>query len=266
MTVESTAALIELARNAARKYQNGGHPNTAEVFMLSAQEIEKLAGLVEELNALVYAPGDWKCDACGYVESKRILSALDGSVGASAEAALPCPNDGQFMRRLTWKEIAESATERAMKEVAGAKRLREDTERLDWLEDQVRTRCVALHGNPPAGLQPEFTASVHLNGLGYTPWAKLPDASGALRAAIDLARTPLPTWREPAVAEPTEHSCAHCGRRCECADGEDGCSHCAETAADEQDDEIACPVGDPDCLSGDDESHDGCEPPEARIP
>lgn len=57
-------------------------------------------------------PGEWTCDKCGYGESRRILSAIDGSVGVQPMAVDPrCPNDGERLRALTWRELARSQSE-----------------------------------------------------------------------------------------------------------------------------------------------------------
>lgn len=88
-----------------------------EIRWRFAQLEQRAAGL----EALAYAPGDWACPTCGFVESKRTLHAPTGYVGVSDAAALPCPNDGQFMARLTWKQhatnvqaIAEDLLQRAV--------------------------------------------------------------------------------------------------------------------------------------------------------
>jgi hypothetical protein len=57
-----------------------------------------------------YVPGDWVCPTCGFIQSMRTMNAHSGNVGVSHERALPCPNDGEYLVRLTWKRHAENVT------------------------------------------------------------------------------------------------------------------------------------------------------------
>lgn len=52
------------------------------------------------------APGNWQCDACGFVLHKRLMRASDGAVGIdTSEIEEPCPNDGNPLRPLKWEEM-----------------------------------------------------------------------------------------------------------------------------------------------------------------
>lgn len=57
-------------------------------------------------DQLEVIPGEWVCPECGYFESKAILNPSNGTSGPNPEPALPCPNDGEFMIPLTWKQHA----------------------------------------------------------------------------------------------------------------------------------------------------------------
>lgn len=89
--------------------------------------IHEAVAEVAKLQQLVYMPGDWVCDTCGFTQHSRTLHASTGDVSAPRfEEVQICPNkDGQPMRRVTWKEGSESnyeAGERFLKENATLKR------------------------------------------------------------------------------------------------------------------------------------------------
>lgn len=57
-------------------------------------------------------PGAWICDRCNFVLQKSILFAGDGSVAADTSPLNEvCPNDGQLMRPLTWREVNKQYSE-----------------------------------------------------------------------------------------------------------------------------------------------------------
>lgn len=87
---------------------------------------------------LVYVPGDWVCPKCGFVQSMRTLHADSGAVGTSPEVPLPCPNDGQYMERLTWKQHAQNATEVATMALEGERLAKKQA------EDMGRTLALVL--------------------------------------------------------------------------------------------------------------------------
>ena len=57
---------------------------------------------------LIYAPGQWECPKCKFYQVMNILAVNQGMVAADTKIADPCPNDGELMRRVTWKEICAS--------------------------------------------------------------------------------------------------------------------------------------------------------------
>jgi hypothetical protein len=84
------------------------------------------------MDDLIYVPGDWFCPKCSFRLHKRFLSVVDLSVGVDASAeAEPCPNDGELMQPLTWKQDAEEANRIALDLIKENRRLRA---RLDELE------------------------------------------------------------------------------------------------------------------------------------
>lgn len=92
---------------------------------------------VEELRQLVYMPGDWVCDKCGFEQHNRTLHARDGQVSAPRlEEIQTCPNDGQPMRRMTWKEGCESNYVAALRFMT------------DHDEVSKMARHIAQHGGP----------------------------------------------------------------------------------------------------------------------
>lgn len=69
-------------------------------------ESARLRESAEKLTAIAHVPGTWICPTCSYVEVRSVLSSTTGGIRASDVPALPCPNDGQFMERMTWKQRA----------------------------------------------------------------------------------------------------------------------------------------------------------------
>lgn len=68
--------------------------------------IDELDVVTRERDDAMYVPGTWVCPQCGFVQENLTLHALTGAVTVRADPALPCPNDGEFMRRLTWRDHA----------------------------------------------------------------------------------------------------------------------------------------------------------------
>lgn len=79
-------------------------------------------------TADIYVPGNWTCLKCGFALSQQTLSASTGEVGVTVAQVMQmngeiCPNDGQPMRRTTWRERAASNQawgESLMEDIIGA--------------------------------------------------------------------------------------------------------------------------------------------------
>lgn len=102
------------------------------------------------LSAEMYVPGLWHCRTCGFVQARSILSAATGEIHANPEIYTePCPNDGDVMFPMTWKEQcgkADAAFEtqlaRALKaEEALAKVNLENAALRDWKESAQRVEA-----------------------------------------------------------------------------------------------------------------------------
>lgn len=62
-----------------------------------------------------YVPGEWTCDACGFVMIKSIINAHSGNVGRDiGDHVECCPNDGMAMRRITMMEALREARDLTM--------------------------------------------------------------------------------------------------------------------------------------------------------
>lgn len=64
---------------------------------------------MDAIDELLYTPASFVCDKCGFRLEKRTMVAATGQVGVKIggeECGEPCPNDGEPMRRVTWKEQA----------------------------------------------------------------------------------------------------------------------------------------------------------------
>ena len=80
-----------------------------DVLVRSIRElIAELDAVTRERDEALYIPGTWICPTCGFVQEMLEMSATNGAVRPSTEPALPCPNDGEFMHRLTWRQHAKS--------------------------------------------------------------------------------------------------------------------------------------------------------------
>ena len=103
----------------AAKLDAAGGASLGRVFANSAATMyrEQLAerdAELAELRTLVYLPSTWRCKTCGYVQEKNFLDPRTGGVSANPEPALPCPNDGEYLVRETWKQHAEDCAERCI--------------------------------------------------------------------------------------------------------------------------------------------------------
>lgn len=87
---------------------------------------------MEADSSLVYVPGDWYCPMCGFRVHKRILNPVNLAIGIdTSEVAEACPNDGEQLQPLTWKQDCEDANKVALNLM---KQLQRQQERLDELE------------------------------------------------------------------------------------------------------------------------------------
>ncbi len=82
----------------------GQGPIAIEKLILQRREMQQQLVSNDEL---IYAPGEWKCEQCGFNLIKKALYVQTGQIGMDREEDLEgCPNDGSWMKRVTWKEIA----------------------------------------------------------------------------------------------------------------------------------------------------------------
>jgi hypothetical protein len=66
---------------------------------------------MDSIDLLLYMPASFVCDKCGFCLENRVMIAATGQVGikAGGEDPEPCPNDGEQLRRVTWKEAYENS-------------------------------------------------------------------------------------------------------------------------------------------------------------
>lgn len=68
---------------------------------------ETEARIREEYETLLNIPGTYQCIICHFVLNKRVLSAKTGDIHISKTPIdEPCPNDGQPMVPISWKQEA----------------------------------------------------------------------------------------------------------------------------------------------------------------
>lgn len=76
----------------------------------------------------VYVPGAWKCPRCKFQLSQATIFMGSGEIGCTRDQVMKmtgelCPNDGELMVRVTWRERAEENRqwgESLMEEIIGA--------------------------------------------------------------------------------------------------------------------------------------------------
>jgi hypothetical protein len=65
---------------------------------------------VDAIDQLLYMPASFVCDKCNFHLEKATLFAASGEIGIPVEGyePEPCPNDGELLRHVTWKEAYEN--------------------------------------------------------------------------------------------------------------------------------------------------------------
>jgi hypothetical protein len=113
---------------------DGGTPNRR---CYACEEETAAAGLKLSPDDVLdlYVPGRLRCPTCKFELTKATLFAKSGQIGASKaevyQESEPCPNDGEPMVRVTWREEADANREYATRlideiiEATGAKSLPE---------------------------------------------------------------------------------------------------------------------------------------------
>lgn len=173
---------------------------TMEYLLPDRSNPAKLAAALESLAAEeppkqdVGPSGQWLCDACGFGLSATIISTADGGTSGDNRPRQVCPNDGKNLRRMTWREAAESRQ-------AGLERLIErineledklaaeeqtpapDSERLDWLSENLAYAMV---------VQNNAMGSLHSRGFGWND----PELRLAIDAAMKSERSLAPETPE----------------------------------------------------------------------
>lgn len=74
-----------------------------------------------------WVPGAFECSQCMFRLQSNTFNANSGNVGPDRKAQPePCPNEcGGTMRRVTWQQSAEEASQRAMQEIRRVRQLEE---------------------------------------------------------------------------------------------------------------------------------------------
>lgn len=119
--------------------RHGGEP------LALLEELDAARERIEELESLVYIPGDWKCDACGLLLTAQSFDPQSGEVGVPrVQEVESCPNGCGSMRRWTYKESDAEAEERLERQAA----------RIHELEAALVTDCSEVFDTwerPPCG-------------------------------------------------------------------------------------------------------------------
>lgn len=102
---ERAGAAVGLARWAAFRAKDAVLLKHDIHTLLSALAAEKKRA--DEAEALVYAPGRWKCAKCNFTLQQANLNARDGTVTARDKAGDECPNCASPLWRVSWKTEAQ---------------------------------------------------------------------------------------------------------------------------------------------------------------
>lgn len=111
IAIRQLGASIQAIRNAGIERYLGDSAEADDLRYTRSCLVDALAELdavTRERDEALYIPGTWICPTCGFVQEMLEMSATNGAVRPSTEPALPCPNDGEFMHRLTWSQHAKS--------------------------------------------------------------------------------------------------------------------------------------------------------------
>lgn len=104
----------------------------------------------------VYVPGAWKCMKCGFGLSQATIFIGSGEIGCTREQVMKmsgelCPNDGEPMARVTWRDRAE--------------------ENRKWGESLMEDIICAVHAEHLPGaldaIRRHFDASVAVKGEAF---------------------------------------------------------------------------------------------------
>lgn len=78
--------------------------------------------LVPDLYRLAYVPGAWHCDKCGFELTKTTLCVASGNTGTTEadRQSEQCPNDGTWMRPVTYREAVAAFEKRCFEEIERA--------------------------------------------------------------------------------------------------------------------------------------------------
>lgn len=74
---------------------------------------------MDDIDALLYMPSSFVCPKCNFRLEKKLINPETGEIGirVGGEEAEPCPNDGQMMNRVTWKDAYSECGEFALERV-----------------------------------------------------------------------------------------------------------------------------------------------------
>jgi hypothetical protein len=129
----------------------------------------------------VYVPGNWTCVKCGFVLYQQTLCTRTGEIGVTIADVMQmsgemCPNDGEPMRRTTWRERA--------------------IENQKWGESLMEDIIAATHAEHLPGAL-EAARNNHRDIHAYR---------GALGYAV-------PGWHDGKLSDGTEPKCGMCDAR-----------------------------------------------------
>ncbi len=112
----STASGDHVSKEHTCIKDDGGTPNRR---CYACEEEKAAAGLKLSPDDVldVYVPGRLRCPTCNFSLTKATIFVQSGQIGASKKEVYqesePCPNDGEPMVRVTWREEADSNREYA---------------------------------------------------------------------------------------------------------------------------------------------------------
>lgn len=87
------------------------HEHDSKEEAINCEDAKKNAGILVQptkppMSPEVYAVGMWKCRTCNFVWHRNVITP-NGVHTNPMVITEPCPNDGDVMTPMTWKELAE---------------------------------------------------------------------------------------------------------------------------------------------------------------
>lgn len=144
-----------------------------------------------------HMPGAWTCPKCNFTLQKNVLSVTTGNIGADTSPLNEvCPNDGQLMKPLTWREANELFWENNQTLRSRVTELEKQVEALKAVAKAAKSledRLERIHRDP---LYQSVWFSFHNHGGDYSDGPKYDQHQVILNKALTALRTLMPEFEK----------------------------------------------------------------------